>query len=229
MNSFNRTRAELEAHLTIQMEYLFQTMPYAHAFHEGQEITQHFYARHMIEAVIRIRLNNALDAYCLSKISYNNPSLAKLLLDYLAEEFDHDEFLIKDLEMLGVSRDEINNTEPMFSTQILMAYLHSSINKHGALPDILWNWFVEWYSSKYNIKITEKARDEFGINNVQGALTHLKIDTEKEHLDRMSSALACLVLTEADIDLARRYLTRFVSFVGMYLKELHETTIAHHK
>jgi len=178
----------------------------------------------MLEAVLRIRMNNALDAYALSKIADTDNRVSGILAVYLADEFIHDQMLIPDLYALGKTREEIEGTEPMFSTQVLMSYLRFSVDRDGVLPDILWNWFVEWYSGRYNPVITARAREEFGLACTAATESHLQIDAEGKHLDHMSRALECLIQTDSEAVLAKNYLRQIVALVSMYFEELHELT-----
>src|SRR2546430_16599143 len=80
------TRAELEQHIHQAMEDMFTEVPFAMEFHGGQTTHLAYYKRHLMETVLRIRLNNEVDAYALYKIGYSNNGLAQKLAQYLAEE-----------------------------------------------------------------------------------------------------------------------------------------------
>jgi len=53
-----------------EMENMFIRVPYAREFHMGEATDKSYYSRHLIETILRIRLNNEVDAYCLYKICY---------------------------------------------------------------------------------------------------------------------------------------------------------------
>src|SRR5262249_22544434 len=77
--------AELKEHLADLMERLvFARVPFAREFHAGQATDWDYYKRHRVETVLRIRLNNEVDSYCLYKIASGDHKLAKLLATYLA-------------------------------------------------------------------------------------------------------------------------------------------------
>lgn len=219
-------RSELEAHLNGEMERLLDTIPFARKFHEGTATDREYYARHMLEAALRITLNNEADAYCLHRIAYQRPSVAQTLATYLAEEYGHDELILQDLAELGVNRETARGVEPFFSTKLLVGYLYYSINRDGALPSLLWNWFVEWYSDKYNQRITCKAQSEFGSDKVKSTLAHLQIDDDLYHANRLFTAIEHIIKNGPSSDAAKQYLTNFVKLVGMYFQELYDTTLA---
>ena len=216
---------ECEIHALERMEALFDSVPYTKEFHLGKVTDREYYKRHLLEAVIRIGLNNDVDTYCLHKIVSNNISVAKKLLDYLNEEYGHDAMISKDLERFGISQDDIANAVPLFSTKLLIAFMYYEIDKEGAMPTVVWNWFVEWYSHRYNMIITERAEQEFGNHTVRNSLAHLKIDEEMTHEDDMTSALCLLIRDRADLERAKQYLGSFIQLIGMYFQELYNVTI----
>lgn len=218
-------RHYLEAHATEKMEEMFRLVPFARDFHEGDWIDEEYYKRHIIEAIIRIKLNNEVDAYCLYKIDQNDRYVFGELAKYLAEEYSHDTLFLSDLSRFGIKQEEVSKTSPFLSTQLLMGYLYLSINKSGVLADIIWNWFVEWYSNRYNQAITKKAGEKFGIDKVEGCLAHLRIDKNEEHGSLMFSLIEKTVKGQDDRDRIKEYLTNFVKLIGMYFQELYEATI----
>ena len=216
---------ECENHAIGRMEALFRSVPYTNDFHLGNSTDREYYKRHLLEAVIRIGLNNDVDTYCLHKIVSNNIPVAKKLLDYLTEEYGHDAMISRDLERFGITQQDIENTVPLFSTKLLIAFMYYEIDKEGAMPTVVWNWFVEWYSHRYNMIITEKAEQEFGHNTVRNSLAHLKINEEMTHEDDMTSALCLLIRDRADLDRAKQYLASYIQLIGMYFQELYNVTI----
>ena len=216
---------QCELHALDRMEDLFRSVPFTREFHLGEMTHREYYKRHLLEAVIRIGLNNDVDTYCLHKIVSNNISVAKKLLDYLNEEYGHDSMIARDLEKFGISEADIVEAQPLFSTKLLIAFMYYEIDKEGAMPTVVWNWFVEWYSHRYNMKITLKAEQEFGQNKVRNSLAHLAIDEEMTHEDDMTSALSILMQDDSDLEKAKRYLTSYIQLIGMYFQELYNLTI----
>lgn len=223
------TREELELHARNEMENLFEKVPFTKEFHEGESIHLEYYKRHLMETIIRIGLNNEVDGYCLYKIGYKNNFLAQKLSQYLAEEYGHDSMFLMDLKKFGIKEEEVKNTPALFSTQVLIGYLYHSINQDGAMPTMVWNWFVEWYSDNYNMIITKKAATEFGNENVKGSLGHLGVDEDEDHVGLMFTTVEAVMKKEGDADKVKEYLSNFVYLVGMYFQELYDKTIASSK
>jgi hypothetical protein len=221
MQALERLIPFIEEELSVTLS----AIPFALDFHSGRATDRQYYTRHMVEAILRIRLNNALDAYCISRIASTQPGLGKILSNYLDREFAHDEILLRDLHELGITRQAVDTTRPFLATRLLMDYLHGSVERDGALPDVLWNWFVEWYSARFNLTITERASDEMGPSSVEGALKHLRIDENESHAATMAGAVALVLRTPADLDAAHSYLSAFIFLVGLYFEELYAVTI----
>ena len=216
---------QCELHALEEMESLFKSVPFTREFHLGESTDREYYKRHLLEAVIRIGLNNDVDTYCLHKIVSSNISVAKKMLDYLKEEYGHDSMIAKDLEKFGISEADIVETQPLFSTKLLIAFMYYEIDKEGAMPTVVWNWLVEWYSHRYNKTITLKAEREFGHSKVRNSLAHLDIDEELTHEDDMTSALSLLIQNGNDLVKVKRYLSSYIQLIGMYFQELYNLTI----
>jgi Iron-containing redox enzyme len=213
-------------HAAHEMERLFAKVPFAREFHTGASSHPEYYKRHLMETILRIRLNNEVDAYCLYKIGYKNNKLAVKLAQYLAEELGHENFFLQDLKGLGVEKDELDATAPFFSTEKLIGYLYHAINHDGPMPTMVWNWFVEWYSDTYNKTITEKATNVVGEKGTKGFKKHIEFDDKHDHISLMFGTVEQTVVAPEDHQKVKNYLTNFIELIGEYFQELHDTTIA---
>lgn len=207
-----------------EMQRIFDTVPYTHAFHTARAFDRGYYQRHILECVLRIHLNNDLDAYAVSRIASSDPMLAKQLSYYLYDELGHDNFFINDLNSMGVSGEEIAAASTFFSTKLLMGYLFFEVEKEGALPAVMWDWFVEYYGLKYNPGITANAEKNLGRLATKGASTHVGTDQTEDHPALMFKMVKRAVRSESDARKAEEYLRRSIQLVGMYFQELFEMT-----
>ncbi len=199
---------EMKGYLDKVMEVrLFDRVPFAQEFHSGEAFDRAYYTRHLMETVIRIRLNNEVDAFCLHKIAHDNYKLAGQLATYLAEELGHEDLFLADLKRLGVSREQLHATPPFVATKKLIGFMYFSIDKDGPMPTMTWNWLVEWYSDKFNKVITQKAAAEFGEQTVKGSMGHLGIDEHEDHVGLMFSTVEATIRSEADVTRAKEYLS----------------------
>ena len=215
------SREEAERHAAAEMEQLFQRVPRARAFHDGTFMEREYYARHLLETIVRIRLNNEVDTYCLHRISIGQNKLAATLATYLAEEFGHDDMFLADLRRFGISAEEVERARPFHSTELLIGYMYYAIDHEGPLATMVWNWFVEWYSDRYNLIITRAAARTFGEEMVRGSMRHIGVDDSEDHVGLMFKTIEQALRSEGDGERARRYLTQFVKLIGDYFQELH--------
>jgi len=224
MNLENRKHLEQVA--KEEMAAMFASVPMAREFHAGDWIDRDYYRRHLVETVLRIRLNNEVDAYALYKIGAKDNQLAGVLAHYLAEEYGHEGMFIKDIGKFGLAQDEMDKIEPFSSTEKLIGYLYHNINRDGPLPTMIWNWFVEWYSDLYNKGITQKAAVVFGEENVKGSFGHIQIDESHNHDELMWGAVERAINGWGNMERAENYLRTFIRMVGEYFAELHASTVA---
>lgn len=218
-------RTYLEKVAREEMQQLFAAVPMAREFHHGEWIDQGYYRRHLVETVLRIRLNNEVDAYSLYKIGAKDNRLAQILAQYLAEEYGHENMFVRDIEHFGISKKNLDEISPLPSTDQLIGYQYLSINRDGPLPTMIWNWFVEWYSDQYNKTITEKAAATFGSEKVKGSAGHIQYDESHDHDDLMWGAVQRAIDGWGDIHKAEEYLRNFVRLIARYFEELHAETI----
>jgi hypothetical protein len=218
-------REQLEEVTAAQMELLFERVPGEREFHEGKWIDRQYYQRHLLETILRIRLNNEVDAYGLYKIGYKDNKLAATLARYLAEEYGHEGMFLRDLERFGLSKAEVDAVRVFPSTEKLIGYLYFAINQHGPLPTMVWNWFVEWYSDRYNGVITDHAAEVYGAEMVRGSHAHIAYDESHDHDDLMWSAVERAINGWGDYATAENYLVNFIALIGDYFRELYESTV----
>jgi hypothetical protein len=222
-----RDRERLEKVAAEGMERLFATVPKAREFHAGTWTEKEYYKRHLVETVLRIRLNNEVDAYGLYKVGWKDHRLAATLARYLSEENNHEGMFLRDLREFGLGKEDVDATRPFPTTEYLMGYLYFSINQDGPLPTTVWNWFVEWYSDRYNGVITETAAQTFGTHMVKGSQAHIDYDESHDHDELMWSTVDRAIQGWGDVAAAERHLVNFIDLIALYFRELHDTTVGH--
>jgi hypothetical protein len=213
------TLSKLEDRAAERFDEMLQAHPFLQAFHDGVETHQQLYRRHMLEAAIRIRMNNAIDSFALAR-TIQDDQLAEHLLSYLQEEYGHDRMLEDDLRVMGLSEQALAEAEPFFATELLMAFLWRAVEKDGMLPALVWDWLVEFYSARYNPQITRIAGSVVGEESVRQATRHLEMDQELEHEDALTRTLVAVIERDGCLANAEQYVDRFVRLIEMYFQEL---------
>jgi hypothetical protein len=217
--------AELEEHVETAIRAAEVENPVVAKFHQGLFASQSCFVRHLVEAVVRMRENDEVDLFCLSRVGFSDRSVAIPLLDYLAEEAKHGELLLGDLRCFGVDERAVKAEEPLFSTRLLIGYLLRAIHREGVLPNLVWAWFVEWYSARYNPTMFRKAAERFGAEKLRGTFRHLQIDAKDDHVGLMAELLARQVERDDALARAKTHASDFVRLVAMYYVELAETSV----
>lgn len=225
LDNLSVLQGELESTAKNEMERLFTDVPFVKDFHLGLKTDKEYFVRHLIETVVRMRLDIQTDAYALYKMRPLNNKLSRMFAEYIAEEAGHDELFISDLEKFNIKKEDVLNTKPLKSTENLIGYFYYNLNHESVLLTVLWGWFVEWYSDNYNGLITEKAAQEFGYDNVKGSKAHLQIDEEKDHNEFMLKTVQYLIKNEDDLKNAKYLISRIVDFLSDYFNELYQNTI----
>ncbi|WP_405732611.1 hypothetical protein OG885_18265 [Streptomyces sp. NBC_00028] len=218
-------RSRLESLAEELMEKQFQRVTKLRELHAGEWTDRDYYIRHITETVLRIRLNNEVDTYALFKVGSKDDSLAAKLAQYLAEEFGHEGMFTRDLNKFGFTSEQLEATDVFPSTKQLMGYLRLEADKRGPAPTTVWDWFVEWYSDRYNQIITNKAAEEFGTEFTQGTQTHLDFDESHDHDELMFRTVSQAVEGFGSAEQAYADLATYIELIGDYFQELYDTTV----
>ncbi|NUS77706.1 MAG: hypothetical protein HOV70_16105 [Streptomyces sp.] len=218
-------RSRLESLAEELMEKQFQRVTKLRELHAGEWTDRDYYIRHITETVLRIRLNNEVDTYALFKVGSKDDSLAAKLAQYLAEEFGHEGMFTRDLNKFGFTSEQLEATDVFPATKQLMGYLRLEADKRGPAPTTVWDWFVEWYSDRYNQIITNKAAEEFGTEFTQGTQTHLDFDESHDHDELMFRTVSQAVEGFGSAEQAYADLATYIELIGDYFQELYDTTV----
>ncbi|MEX4005269.1 hypothetical protein AB4Y38_41290 [Paraburkholderia sp. EG285A] len=207
------------------MDQALAISPETAAFHCGDWIDSEYYRRHLVETVLRIRLNNEVGAFALYKIGCQDNSLAQMLAQHLAKEYGQDCLLLHDLERFGLTAASVDSIRPFNSTDKLIGYLYLSIVRDGPLPTMLLNWLQAWYSGRYNKVIAESAARAFGHDHVKGTLSHIEYAESRSLEDSTWIALKLAIGGWGGMEKAEIYLNNFVGMIHEYFEELRVATL----
>ncbi|MFI0452585.1 iron-containing redox enzyme family protein [Actinomadura sp. 6N118] len=223
MAKLDRERLQKLAQESVERQ--FDRVPKMREFHTGEWTDREYFVRHKTETVLRIRLNNEVDSYALFKVGSKDDALAAKLAQYLAEEYGHENMFTRDLVKFGLTLDELNATPVFPSTAKLMGYLRLAADSRGPAPTTVWDWFVEWYSDRYNQIILNKATEEFGKEYTRGSQTHLDFDEDHDHDELMFKTVSLAVEGFGSAEEAYQDLVTYIDLIGDYFAELYEATV----
>ena len=225
MSITKTTLKKLESTVDTFLEFEFSEDEIMSEFHKGEWFNEKYYKRHILECVIRIHMNNELDARAILISANDNIPAAKQLSYYLYDEFGHDEMFEQDLITYGYDKSDTNAANAFLETWKLMGYLNLCISKFGPLAAITWDWFLEYYGEKYNPFITQKAIGNMGQSAVNGAASHIAFDEAEDHTGMMENMLSSVIKHEEDLEQAIDHIKVFVPMVGEYFRALRTSTL----
>lgn len=125
----DRGRFEQVAARAIQQ--LFAASPDTAAFHRGEWLDREYYRRHFVETVLRIRLNNEVDAFALYKIGFKDNALAQILAKYLSGKCGREGLFLRAIGKFGLTVAQVDGIAPFHSTDKLIGYLYLSTARDG--------------------------------------------------------------------------------------------------
>ena len=223
-SSSNRTnvRQKLDEKLDGLIARFYQSVPSARHQVSGEPIDLAYYKRHNIETILRLRMKRRIDALTIHYFTKHNPALAKVWADYTSDEMLHDRMFAKDLEAVGVAREEIYAKEPLLATKLLQGYFYYGL-EHEEKPfaSLASSYFIEYTTAKTQPAWIDNLEKLLGAEKVKGQRAHLGHDLEDHHIDFVWNVLATFVNTPEDEAKLLEHIDNIYHLFCMYFAELH--------
>jgi hypothetical protein len=220
-------RGKADALMEAMIEEFYQKVPSARHLMSGEQLNIEYYKRHTIEIILRLRMKRTCDALAIRYFTKRDPYMAKEWSKYTEDEMLHDaQFFLRDLELIGVSPEEVYSTEPMISTKLLIGYYQYGLEyEESPLALISSVYFVEYTTARTQPGWLDHLEKILGKDKVRGARAHVNLDLKEDHDDFVWRVLASMVNNQED---ERRVLDH-IRNVGMlyaaFFMELHKLTI----
>jgi biotin carboxylase len=220
-----RIRARLDSYLDKQIAVWGATVPYANHL-ESKELNMAWYRRHTIEHVWRIRLSRAAHTRALHEIAKISPEAAQLYGQYQAEEMNHDLLFLQDCKAIGVTEEELLNTEPFRATRLLQGFFYFVCEHEHPMGVVASSYLIEYTTAKLTPRHIRGLRESLGEDKIRGQLAHINTDLGDDHAGEMWRILRYLLNSEADVEKVLRYFDDVKEISAMYFRELYEATVA---
>jgi hypothetical protein len=182
--------------------------------------SREFFVRSTIENVLRIDLMRAVNPLVCNLLAKIDPVLCKQYGVYGADEGLHDRMFARDLVAVGLTEDEIYNTEPLFSTQLLIGWLHYTIKNNDPLATIASAYYVESMSIATQPAWIEKMERHLGSGALKGSRAHVNQDIQEGHIDVSWNMCMRLVKTKQDEAVFIAHIRKNHSLFIAYLLEI---------
>ncbi|QCP55040.1 iron-containing redox enzyme family protein [Trinickia violacea] len=217
-------RGRLDRYLDGKMAEWAATVPYANHL-ESKNLNSRWYRRHTMEHVWRIRLSRVAHCRALQAIAKVSPEAAQLYGEYQAEEMNHDVLFMQDCKALGVTEDELLNTEPFLATRLLQGFFYFICEHEDPIGVVASSYLVEYTTSKLTPRQIHSMKESLGEEKIKGQLAHINTDVGDDHAGEMWRILRYLITCEADVEKVLRYFDDIQNILAMYFKELYEATV----
>lgn len=216
-----QAKQEIDAFLDEKMAQWNATVPFARHL-EGSEIQLRYYRQTLIEHAWRIRLMRTAQSYALHKITKVNAEAAKLYAAYQDEEMLHDVLFMKDAEKVGLSAQDIFETEPSLYTRLLAGYLYFVAEHEKVLGVICYSYLVEYTTQKITPKQIRAMSNSLGKDMIVGQAAHLNTDLVEDHTQDMWDILGLFVESQQDIVDIKRYFDEIQELLRQFFVDMYE-------
>ncbi|MFE4368272.1 hypothetical protein ACFRMN_08490 [Streptomyces sp. NPDC056835] len=192
-------KAEVDKLLHSFVRRFYKEVPGADHLLQDKQINLGYYRRHVIEIILRLRMKRWIDALTIHYFCKHDPRLAKKWSAYTEDEMLHDGMFAKDLEKVGVSREEIYASEPLFSTKLLQGYFYYGLEHEGRpLASLASSYFIENISLLTQPDWVQNVESVLGDGMTRGQQAHIDHDLEDDHSDFVWNVLMTFVKSDDD-------------------------------
>jgi hypothetical protein len=219
-------KQEVDTLLRDMVERFYREVEGADHLYRAKDINMDYYKRHIVEIILRLRMKRWIDALTIHYFTKHNPVLAKKWCAYTEDEMLHDSMFAKDLERVGVSREEVYSTEPMFTTKLLQGYFYYGLEHEGRpLASLASSYFIENVSLMTQPQWIENVEDVLGAGIAKGQQAHVDHDLEDDHTDFVWNVLMTFVETEDDKRRVVEHITNVYKLFCAFYLELYQRTV----
>lgn len=220
-------RDQVHEYLGTLIDRFYKDVPYTAKFLQPDNICLDYYKRYTIEIILRLRLKRTIDALTIHYFTKCDPIRAKQWAAYSEDEMLHDVLFARDLEALGVTRDEIYATEPYLSTKLLQGYFYYGLEHEGRpLASLCSSYFIEYTTQKTQGQWLDAVARVHGNECVRGARAHLHHDEDESHVDFVWDVLSSLIKSKEDEAQVLKHCDHVYTLFALFFTELRNTTKA---
>lgn len=219
--SGDELRQRIDAFIDQKIDEWQRTVPYAKHFESG-EINLPYYRRHLIETAWRIRLLRVAECKAIAEIAKESPEAAQIWANYEREEMVHDTLFISDLEKIGGSVTDFEETEPYLSTKLLAGFFQYLLDHEGPLGIVAYSYLVEYVNVRLDPGKIDGLKKGLGPKLIKGQISHSHTDTFEDHPGEVWQVLRHLIRSDADIAKLYTYIEEHQTILAMYFAEVYQ-------
>lgn len=147
---------------------------------ESGDITKESYMHFLIQAYHHVKHTVPLLMLCGSKLPMEYEWLRKAMVEYIEEEYGHEQWILNDIEVLGGDREAIINSRPDRNIQLMVSYLYDAINREHPAALLGMVFMLEGTSIQVAISMAHKIKQALALPNnaFSYLLSHGELDIE---------------------------------------------------
>jgi pyrroloquinoline quinone (PQQ) biosynthesis protein C len=116
---------QIEAHCAAARQRLEQTPAVARCL--AGQVEMQTYQAFLVEAYHHVKHTVPLLMACGSRLPQRLEWLRAAIVHYIEEEVGHQEWILNDLQLLGVDKERVRLGEPSIATELMVSYAYDSI------------------------------------------------------------------------------------------------------
>ncbi|MGQ9366541.1 hypothetical protein [Azospirillum sp. ST 5-10] len=220
-------RPTIDALLDGMIREFYDKVPYATHLATANPVDVDYYKRFTVEIILRLRMKRVIDALTIHYFTRTNPQIARKWCQYTEDEMLHDGLFLADLERLGMTRQEVYGTEPLFATKLLQGYFYYGLEHEGVpLASLSSSYFIEYTASRTQGRWLDNVERTVGAAAVKGSRAHVAHDREDDHVDFVWDVLSSFIRSEDDVARIVTHLRSVYELFVMFFVELHGRVVA---
>lgn len=147
---------------------------------ETGNINKENYIHFLTQAYHHVKHTVPLLMLCGSKLPLEYEWLRKAIVEYIDEEYGHEQWILNDIEALGGDREAIINSRPDRNIQLMVSYLYDAINREHPAALLGMVFMLEGTSTQVATSMAHKIKQILSLPNnaFSYLLSHGELDIE---------------------------------------------------
>ena len=123
--------------------------------------------------------------------------LQRAIVHYVEEEVGHEEWILNDLESLGVDKETVRQGQPHRSTELMVSYAYDRIARHNPVSLFAMVYVLEKTSSTIATYAAEKIASTLSLSSQSMSYMHTHGSLDVEHMEHFETLMERL---DEDLD-----------------------------
>ncbi len=147
---------------------------------ENGEITKQSYIHFLTQAYHHVKHTVPLLMLCGARMPMEYEWLRKAVVEYIEEEYGHEQWILNDIEALGGDRQAIIDSRPDRNIQLMVSYLYDAIEREHPAALLGMVFMLEGTSVQVAVSMAKKIREQLSLpaNAFSYLMSHGELDIE---------------------------------------------------